>query len=391
MRGDGRKFRRGEIWWVDYYAPGPNGTPERVRESTGSTRERDADALLKERGREVGNHREGLRRFSSPAVSRVTMGDLFDDVEADYKRRNLKSLRGAQNHMRRPRLHLAAHPAVSVTAAVIDAYIDDRKAERLSDATIDRETEFIRRAFTLGMEKGRVAFRPHVPKLVKKGTNARQGFLDRADFDAILALVEDEDFRDALSWFFWTGMRPGEICSLTWAAHDKTSKVFRLASRDAKTGRPRLIPLVGPLAEIIERRVLRRTPKTPLVFHSLGRTMGATSGGEANGWQTRLWKMWREAAEKAGHAGLVPYDLRRTAVRNLIRAGVPQAVAKAITGHVTDETFHRYNIVDERDVASAIERVAAWQAAEPTTAAVVAFPGTNGHRTGTKTRTLLKK
>ncbi len=312
------------------------------------------------------------------------MADLFDDVEADYKRRGLKSLRSAGNHLRRPRLYLGARPAASVTAEVVDGYIDDRKAEGLSGATIDRETEFIRRAFTLGIVKRKIAFRPHVPKLTKKHANARQGFLDRADFEEILRHVGDEDFRDALAWAYWTGMRPCELCALTWAAHDKTSKVLRLAPRDAKTGRPRLIPLVGPLAEILARREKRRTPKTPLIFHSLSRTMAARSGGSSNGWQTRLWKLWRAACATTGRSSLVPYDLRRSAVRNLIRAGAPQKVAMEITGHLTVETFNRYNIVDERDVTSAIERVAAWQEEQPKASSVVVFRGGNTDRTRTE-------
>jgi integrase len=53
--------------------------------------------------------------------------------------------------------------------------------------------------------------------------NARQGFLGRADFEALLAHVEDTDVRDYVEWFWWTGMRPNEIRQLTWAMFDKAS------------------------------------------------------------------------------------------------------------------------------------------------------------------------
>lgn len=112
--------------------------------------------------------------------------------------------------------------------------------------------------------------------------------------------------------------------------------------------------------------------------------MSATSAGEPNGFRTRLWKMWREAAKAAGQDARLIYDLRRTATRNLIRAGVPQAIAMQITGHLTEETFRRYNIVDDRDLTNAMESVGAMLGAQVQTPTVVVFPQMDGHKTGTK-------
>ena len=73
-------------------------------------------------------------------------------------------------------------------------------------------------------------------------------------------------------------------------------------------------------------------------------------------------KTWRTACEAAGVPQLVLHDCRRTAVRNLVRAGVPDKVAMTFTGHRTRSVFDRYNIVSERDLHDAGAKLAAYVA-----------------------------
>lgn len=59
-----------------------------------------------------------------------------------------------------------------------------------------------------------------------------------------------------------------------------------------------------------------------------------------------LRDQWRAATEDAGHPGKLLHDFRRTAVRNLERAGVPRSVAMKLVGHKTESIYRRYAIVD---------------------------------------------
>jgi integrase len=98
----------------------------------------------------------------------------------------------------------------------------------------------------------------------------------------------------------------------------------------------------------------------PTVFHRNGRPIRAY----LDGWRAAIK---RAAVVKRGNLetivrpqllGRTPHDFRRTAARNLIRAGVPQHIVMDLCGWETPDMFDRYAIVDERDLRTAVESLA---------------------------------
>jgi len=268
------------------------------------------------------------------------------------------------------RAYFAVDRVVAVTVARLRDYIAHRQAAGAADATINRELEGLQRALSLAVEAGMLTSAPRVPTLREQ--NARQGFFERGDFENVCAYLPDDGLRDFVRWFYWTGMRPGEIRSLGWADFDKETWTIRLHARDAKTGFGRAIALVGELRTIVERRVKARRLDCPLIFHRNGKPIGECR------------KSWATACAKSGLATIAGegkqkkirplrllYDLRRTAVRNMVRAGVDPAVAMRISGHRTRAIFDRYNIVSEADLRQAMEKTADYVESLPAVAAVL--------------------
>jgi len=350
MRGDGRTYKRGNIFWCCYYLRGAQ-----YRESTESTDENTAKKFLKARLRETGADLIGARSFVTPRASKLTIREMVEALRADFELRGKLSQQNGY-HLGKVEKIFGDKRAVDLTAEKIDAYISERLAAGDKPATINRVTGTLSQCFTLAIRREHLSRKPYIRHLAEN--NARQGFFSESE---LLAVVEHlpEDLRDFIRFAACTGMRSGEIKSLTW--HDIEGDVLTLRGENAKNGESRSIPLVGKLAEIIERRRAARqvnvngvTQLCEFIFHRDGE---AEAVGEFK-------KAWRAATKLAGCPGRLVHDLRRSAVRNMTQAGVGQAVAMEISGHKTASMFRRYNIVVTDDLRMALARTEKYRDSE---------------------------
>jgi integrase len=123
------------------------------------------------------------------------------------------------------------------------------------------------------------------------------------------------------------------------------------------TGLPELAALLDRQREYTSAVERRLGIIVPTVFHRNGKpTRSYLDGWRAASKRAAVVKRdGLESVVRPRLLGRTPHDFRRTAARNLIRAGVPQHVVMQLCGWKTDVMFRRYAIVDERDLRSAVE------------------------------------
>jgi integrase len=348
-RGGGSIFKRGGAFWLKYYRDG-QPIRESVAKSLGKlpdlVTEKDASGLL--------NKRLGAIAGGQPiaiGADRVRIGALLDDLITEYTangRRSLRRTRFSVAHLRRAFGDARAH---SLDTASVREYMARRQAAGASNATVNRELAALKRALTLAVQGRKILTRPYIPMLQE--SNARQGFFERDQLDAVSRHLP-EAVRPVALFAFITGWRVSEILGLTWRQGDLGASTVRLEPGTTKNGEGRTFHFTPELRALLEAQRERTTTVQakcgriiPHVFHRDGAPIKSFRGA------------WFTACKAAGVPGRIFHDLRRTAVRNLERAGVPRSVAMKLTGHKTEAVYRRYAIVSDADLRAAADKLAA--------------------------------
>jgi integrase len=339
--------RPGGVWMMQYV--GSNG--RRVRESTGTDNEKTAAKILaaKETDRD-----RGLP--VAAGIGKISWADAVDLLRADYANNDQTSW---VNQARRIRLHLApifeGLRLAEIQPQAFMLYATTRREAGASAASVNRELAIVRRMFVLAMQAGKLLYRPHIPHLRER--NARAGFFERATFESVYAHLP-EALQPVVLFAYVTGWRiDSEVLTREWRHVDFDANEIRLDPGETKNGEPRVFPLTDDLrALLLERQAAREAAAAagyvcPWVFFRL---VAKGRGGRKYPKKIiRFNKAWAAACTAAGCPGRIPHDFRRTAVRNMVRNGVPERVAMQLAGHLTRSVFERYNIVSPGDLLEA--------------------------------------
>jgi integrase len=348
-RGLGRIYSRPNSphLWIEYWHGG-----RQHRESCGSHLESVALRLLRKRQGEIA--RRG--RVVGPEIERTTYAEcealLLTDIEGNRRPSYLQSAKRRVAHLRGAFKNELAR---DITFDKLNRY----KAARLKEAapaTVRLELVLMGRMLRLAVMAGRLEHVPPIPRVTVN--NARMGFASPEEVTRLLEHLP-EHVSPVVRMLYLTGMRKSEAVNLEWSRLDWDAQAIRLRADDTKTGRARVVPFGSfpALADLLrEQRA---------AVSALERTHGRIEVQVFPGCSPETFKRWwRRGTKAAGLPSLTPHDLRRSCVRNLVRAGVSEGVTMALIGHRTRAMLDRYNITSVADLSDGMAKLGSFL--EPT-------------------------
>lgn len=312
--------------------------------ATAFVTEKDATGLLKTRLREIERG-----QFAGAERDQLTVTEALDNYLKDLRlRRRIKGERGTIAVMRRLSGAFGEQRLSQITSRGLRAWADRWLTEGSANATVRQRLAVLHSALKLAHREEQLAALPAFPRITVD--NARQVFFTRPEFEAVHTklVAINADVADVALFAYLTGWRKGEVIGLEWAWVDRGQRLIRLP--DSKNGDGRVLPLVGELGDVIDRRWKARALGVPHVFHRGGKRI------------KRFERPWRKACGQAELAGRWFHDFRRSAARDLVEAGSDYKEAMAVTGHKSAQVFMRYRIVDSRASARALTRMQAHRA-----------------------------
>lgn len=337
-----KRTPKSKNWSIKYHRNG-----KAFYESSRSPKKSVAEALLRKREGEIANG-----KLPGVVYDRIKYTEIRDDLLRDYRNNSLRSIRRVEKSVEHLNGYFENHSVPNITTSEVNKYIEQRLNEGAKNATINRELSALKRALNLGAKETppKVDRVPYIPML--KENNTRKGFFEHADFIALRDASPDY-LKGFITFGYKSGWRVSEISTLTWKQVDLKNGIVRLETGETKNDEGRTIYLDSELQEVFQTQWNNRKLNKKILPYVFVNIRGDNRIKQFN-------KAWAKACKDAKIGKRLFHDFRRTAVRNMVRAGIPERVAMMISGHKTRSVFERYNIVNDADLKMAAAKQEAY-------------------------------
>jgi integrase len=331
VKGVFEKVPNSGVWWVRY------SDKSRIRrEKVGS--KSAAIQLYRKRKNEVSERKKLPENFRSV----VCVKDLVPALKLSAKKKKLRDIDHLERRLDKHVLpHFGDMVANDVGTDAIDSYVTKRTEAGAQHGTINRELALLKRMFTLAHQSKpcQVDIVPHISRLVEN--DPRSGFVEKEKYQLLKAAADELWLKAILATAYTFAFRRGELLGMKVGQINLAQRSIRLAAGSTKSKEPRLIIMTQEVYELISACVAGKD-ESDSVF-----TRGSEPVLDFRG-------AWDALCVKAGCTDVLFHDLRRSGVRNLVRAGVTERVAMTISGHKTRSVFDRYDICSESDLRNAV-------------------------------------
>jgi integrase len=352
-KGEGGLFRvKGSRFWRAQY----NSNGKVFRVSTGESVKQRALAVLQ---RLMSDSARGLPPL--PDAHKIRYADLRRGLIADYTAKGNRSLTTTAdgedyiNGLKQLDEFFSfgpdnpGPPVTQITTDTSRDFAEKRQADGVGTAMVNRSLSCLRRMLRIAHEDNRLQFIPKIRLL--KEPPARKGFLEQEKFDELVKLLPTH-LRPLVTFLYYCGVRVNEARQIEWCQVNLDARLIRLEEEQTKTAEARVVPLPSVLVAML-REV---EPKSGRVFSDVNLRVEFEKACDACGLgkRTKIEPENEDGYVWYKYKGLLLHDLRRSAVRNLRKAGINESIIMKISGHRTAEVFRRYNIVSTDDLSTAM-------------------------------------
>lgn len=332
-------YKRGQVWWMSFVNQGKH-----YRQSTQTTNKKLAQRIYDKKKGDIAE-RKWFEKLPGEDKTFKEMMEKFQDEHISQK----ASARSYHSHAKTLISHFGDYTLKDITPKLISEYKTKRRSDGIKPATINRELSTMKKAFNLAIKEWEwVKENPVIRVSMEEVNNKRVRWLTDEEEKRLLEACSEWQ-KEMVIFALNTGMRKGEIFSLTWEGvnlFNKTIVVFKSKNREMRT-----IPMSQKVFDLLKAKSKIRSITTDLVFHTENHTPISRS---------TLHREFSIALKKAKIQNFRWHDLRHCFGTKLIQEGKDLYKVQLLLGHKTPIMTQRYahhDIESLRDAVEALDKV----------------------------------